>query len=300
MRTTRVLALSLLVASCGREGPATKATPVDGAPVEQVVARVGAQVISGPDVAARINEGGVDAKEALEALVDEALLVEHAHRLGLRPGADAALAAERVMVRAMLRDLERANAPESITDEEVQADFDARQDVYTIPERRGSWHILVKDVGPEGRTRARAIHAELSRAADPRAVYERYAAEGEGASTLEIVAEELPTVPYAARLEKPYKDAMFEIESEGLVKEIVETSYGWHSIVVTEILPEERLRMADVESDIRTRLSLQKRAATLEEVLQALMREGLVEIDDARAERILAKSGRLSRADAPD
>lgn len=299
-RTAVVLMLSLLVAGCPREGPSTQATRPETTTIEEVVARVGGQGISAADVAARMRDEGLDASAALEQLVDEALLVEHASRLGLRPDAEAGRAEERVMVRAMLRDFERERTPESISDEELRADFEQHRDVYEVPERRASWHILVKDPGPEGRERAAAIHAELRRADDLREVYERYAAGSESDSEVEIIAEELPLVPKAVALEKTYKDALFSAESKGLVKEVVETSYGWHAIVVTEIAPRERRRLEDVEDEIRTRLSLQKRSDKLAETIQALEREGLVELDEARAARVLSKSGRLTRADATD
>ena len=100
-----------------------------------------------------------------------------------------------------------------------------------------------------------------------------------------------------AGLEKSYKDAIFAPKSEGPLKSLVETSYGWHAIVVDEILPAEQRSLADVEEASRIRISQGKRTALLVQTVQALKAEGLIRYDEQGVERLLSRIGLPERAD---
>ncbi len=197
----------------------------------------------------------------------------------------------------MLHDMERENTPESISAEELREHYALHEDKFRIPERRRTWHILVKDKGAEAEALAASILRELQRAKDPRTVFERYADGATEGVALEVLAEELPPVTEQAGLEKPYKDAIFSAETEGPLKKLVETSYGWHAIVVAEILPAERLTMAEVEEASRSRISQGKRAAMLVRTVQALTAEGLAQYDEEGVERLLSRTGLPQSAD---
>lgn len=174
---------------------------------------------------------------------------------------------------------------------EVRADFAEHRDKLQVPERRRSWHILVKDSSEAGRRLAESILREVRRADDPKAVYHRYAG-GDGVETeLEVSAEELPPMSTKAGIEKPYKDALFGAKSEGPLEEVVGTSYGWHAIMLTEIIPAEKRTVQDVEDEIRKRLSQKKRFEKLVEIVRKLEAEGMVQYDDRGVERLLSMAG---------
>ena len=181
----------------------------------------------------------VGAEAALEQLVDEALLAQEAERLGFTEDRGDERSIERLMVRTMLHDLEEKNTPESISEEEVREVYALHADKFRDPERRRSWHILVEDESEAAEALAESILREIREAEDPRSVFDRYAdGEPEGLD-FDVRAEDLPAITEKARIEKPYKDALFAAKSEGPLKNVVKTSYGWHAIVVAEILPEE-------------------------------------------------------------
>jgi hypothetical protein len=250
---------------------------------------VGGHSIGGAEVEARMAAEGVGAEAAVWELIDE--------RLGFVEGRDEERTIERLMVRMMLRDLEKESTPESISDEKVREDYRLHFEKFQVPERRASWHILVKDPSEEGRALAESILRELRRADDTRAVYELYAAGGPDGTELEVQAEELPPIAMKAGIEKPYKDALFAAKSKGPLKKIVKTSYGWHAIVLTEIQPGELRSVDDVEDETRERLSQQKRFETLVEIVRSLEAEGLVQYDEQGVERLLSTAGLPERAE---
>ena len=284
------LAALALLSGCERDGTSTRASQVPAHDVEEVVARVGGRPIGASDVAARMQQVGMGPEAALELLVDESLLVAEARRRGLVESADEERALERLMVRAMLHDFESELTPESISTKEVRADFEEHRDKFDVPERRASWHILVKDSSEAGRKRAQSILAEVRRAEDPKTVYRRYEA-GDEEVDIEVKAEELPAISMKDGLEKPYKDALFSAKTAGLINSPVKTTYGWHVLVLTEILPEETRTLEELEAEIRERLSQKKRFEKLVATVQALHAEGLVQYDDQGVDRLLSSPG---------
>jgi len=282
---------------CAREVDEAGAGRAETHLVPNVVARVGGRPIGAAELESRMQSEEIGADAALEQLIDEELLAQEAERLGFTVSGEGQRAVERIMVRAMLRDMETENTPESISDQELREDYARYEDKFRIPERRRSWHILVKGHGEEARSLAESILRELRKAKNPREVFERYANGGSEDLDLEVSAEDLPAVSEAAALEKPYKDAIFAVESEGPLKEVVETSYGWHAIVVAEIMPAEQRTLAEVEEQSRERLSQAKRLAALVRTVQALKAEGLVEYDDEGVERLLSMGGLPERSD---
>jgi parvulin-like peptidyl-prolyl isomerase len=281
VRIVIIIALSVAaLAGCHRDSEEPGAEQQGTRVVTNVVARVGGRPIGAAEVGARMAADGVSADAAIDQLIDEELLVREAERLGLMVSEDGERTIERVMVRSMLHDLEKENTPESISEEEVREDYVLHADKLQVPERRRSWHILVKDSSEAGRARAESILRELRRADDPKTVYERYVEGASDGADFEIEAEELPAISKKAGFKKRYKNALFAAKSEGPLKNVVETSHGWHAIVLVEILPEEHTTIDEVEGEIRERLSQKKRFEQLVEIVQGLEAKGLVQYDE--------------------
>jgi hypothetical protein len=283
--------------ACQRETDVSQADPRGTPIVADVVARVDDRPIGVSEVEARMVAEGVSAEVALEQLIDEEILVREAERRGLTASEEGERTIERAMVRAMLHDLEKETTPESISEEEVREDYALHADKLQVPERRRSWHILVKDRSEAGQALAESILRELRKADDPRAVYERYV-DGAGEGTeIEVTAEDLPAISEKAGFKKSYKAALFAAESEGPLKNAVKTSYGWHAIVLAEILPAEHSTLDDVEAEIRERLSQKKRFERLVEIVQDLEAKGLVQYDEQGVERLLSMAGLPERSE---
>ncbi|MDH3653181.1 MAG: peptidyl-prolyl cis-trans isomerase [Myxococcales bacterium] len=288
---------AVALAGCARDADHELASEVVSGDVARPVARVGGRSIGAAEVEALAGAEAIDAEDALQRLIDEELLAQEAERLGFTVEREGERMIERLMVRSMLHDMEEENTPESISEEELREDYALHEDKFRIPERRRTWHILVKDKGDEAEALAASILRELQRAQDPHTVFARYAGGAPDGVDLEVLAEDLPPVTLEAGLEKPYKDAIFSAKSEGLLKNLVETSYGWHAIVVAEIMPAEQLSMADVEEASRFRISQGKRTAMLVRTVQALTAEGLIQYDEEGVERLLSRTGLPERAD---
>lgn len=292
-----ILVGTLTLLACGREKASETVAVRDAPVVTNVVARVGERSIGASDVAARMTAENLDAKEALDRLIEEELLAQEATRVGILEDPEEERAVERVMVRTMLRDLERDVTPASISKEDVRSDFEAQREKLQVPERRTSWHILVKDSSQEGKRLAESIRAEVLAADDPKAVFRRYASGGDAEPSLEVIAEDLPPIAPRAGIEQAYKDALFAAKSTGPLGSLVETSYGWHVIVLTEILPGERKTLLDVEDEIRERLSQKQRFERLVKIIRAREADGLVEYDHEGVVRLRTMPGLPTRTE---
>lgn len=282
---------------CTRESDETRFVRPEQAVVADVVARVGAVSIGASEVVNRMALEGLDAEAAIEQLIEEAALAQEAERLGLTENRDDELGIERLMVRTMLHDLEKENTPESISDEEVREAYALNASEFQVPERRRSWHILVQSQSEAAEALAQSILRELQRADDPRTVYDRYAnGEPEDAS-LKLKAEDLPAITKKASLKKSYKDAIFGAKSKGPLKNVVKTTYGWHAIVVTEIVPEKIRTFEEVETELRERLSQKRRLGAIVVIVQGLEAQGLVHYDEQGVQRLLSMPGLPERAE---
>lgn len=238
----------------------------------------------------------ISAEAAVQELIDDALLVQEAERMGFTEGREGERVVERLMVRAMLHDLEEENTPETISAAEVRADYAQYADKFQVPERRRSWHILVKDSGDAGKALAESILRQIRQAKDPRSVYELYAQGGLEGTEIEVTAEDLPAITTDAKIEQPYKKALFAAKSEGALETVVKTSHGWHAIVLAEIRPAERRTLDEVEDEIRARLSQKKRFEKVVDIVQGLEARGLVRYDQRGVERLLSMPGLPERA----
>lgn len=276
------------LSGCERAAPKQSSPREDTRLVADVVARVGGRPIGATEVQARMRSDGLSADDALRQLIDEELLEQEARRRGLVESPETERMIERLMVRTMLHDFEKENTPESVTEQELRDDYAMHADKFHIRERRRSWHILVKQTDEAGRALAQSILREIQRAENPRLVFERYAEAGNDDSGFEITAEDLPALTQDANIERPYKDALFAAKGEGPLNDVVKTSYGWHAIVVSEILPEEIRTLADVEAESRERLSQRNRLAKLVDIVGRLEAEGLVEYEEPAVTRLLS------------
>ena len=176
MRIVIAIALLGAVPLTGCKGD-RGASPIEGREarvVGDVVARVGGLSIGVAEVESQMAAEQVGAEAALEQLVDEALLVQEAERLGFTEDRSDEHRIERLMVRTMLHDLEEKATPESISEEEVREVYTLHANKFRVRERRRSWHILVEDDSETAEALAESILREIREAADPRAVFDRY------------------------------------------------------------------------------------------------------------------------------
>ena len=239
----------------------------------------------------------LSAKAALKQLIDEAALLEEAERSGLTEDRGDERRIERLMVRTMLRDLELENTPASISEEDVRGAYALNASEFEVPEQRGSWHILVESQSEAAEALAESILRELEDADDPRAIFDRYADGGPEGLAFAVKAEDLPLITTRSPFKKAYKEAVFGAKSKGPVKKVVKTPYGWHAIVVTEIIAAEVRTLEEAEDDLRLRLSQKRRLGAVVVIVQKLEAEGLVEYDEKGVESLLSMPGLPARSE---
>ncbi len=155
-----------------------------------------------------------------------------------------------------------------VTEAEVKSYYEANKSEYVQPEERQTSHILIAVPSPDGaegaaptqadwdaaRSEAEKIRSEIQNGADFAAQARKYS---DDASTKESGGKLGPvtrgqTVP-------AFEDAVFS-QQKGEVSEPVKTPYGYHLIVVSDIIPEEQLGYDRVKEGIRTALLEQRTA----------------------------------------
>ena len=237
-------------------------------------------------------------RQALPERDEEALLASEAARRGYGDRPEVRLAGRRAMVQALLeREVEAVVTPESIPETDARARWQ-ESERWNRPERRATKHVLARV--PEDAEPATVLAAEeiardaiaaLSAAwGDPTAI-EAVAAELRGVERdgVSVVVEDL--TPYArdAPLEGPYREAMFSIDGPGVVPQPVRTSYGFHAIVVTEIVPALAIPFEEAEADVRAELATERRRERLDAFLEDLRDRYEIRIDETAVREALAQ-----------
>lgn len=259
MMRLSIAAMSLALAwGCGdRAQPARDDVAQTFTTATGDAARVDGVSLAVSDVAATSAALQVDAKTALERLIAEQLLIKEAERRGLQrePSVD------HVSRQAAVQELLAREVESVVVDDAAIADaYAAQHERFVQPVRRASIHVLVSLAKDANRDRDEAAHqlaakltAELRAAPDPRAVWVRYQSVGQ-LQGFTIKAETLPAAGRDERYVEEYLAGLFSSPGLGPLDHPVRTSFGWHSIVVTEITPGSVVTLEQAKDTLRTEL----------------------------------------------
>lgn len=286
----------VLVAGCG----SVDDVDVDGAsdpahaPASVGPAAVGGRVVSTVDghpitvdqVAAAARAAGVTPEVALRRLQDEALLAAAARRAGAGVH-EGARGARQVMVQALLaEEVERRVRPDAIDAAELEAAYQANLGRFERPEQRESVHLLarVTEGAPAGaEAAARAWIAEqhriVSESPDPEAAVLAFQSLPPRDRRFEVLAERVPPQRRAGAADPAYLAALFRPDGPGVVDAPVQTSFGWHVVVVTEVEPAWEATREEALATLRDERLAALRHARLGELLSELAARTAIEVD---------------------
>lgn len=263
-----VVCIAGLASSCGDDGAARGGSKMrrGGAQVGgAVVSTVNGHPILISDVQALMKASTLSAREALERLQAEQLLMAEAERRGIA-GAAIDLVAERARVQALL---DREAAANVATQREVRAAYE--KDVrFHMPERRLPFHVLarVSQTATDSEVAAaRAIAVKAIqdlRSMDIAAVEARYSTTIDG---VKVKTERLPPTRRESAFLKEFLDAVFSLSAPGVVPEPVRTKFGWHAIRVLEITAPRDAPYEEAEKVLRVEITTKKQADAVSALL---------------------------------
>jgi len=140
-----------------------------------------------------------------------------------------------------------------ISDEEVRQYYDERQQQYSTEEERRMSHILVEFDTDNAKEKAEEALVELEQGADFPEVAQTY-------SDDTFSAEQGGDLGWieAGMMDEDFDAAAFELESVGDLSGIVETSFGYHIIKLTDLREGSVTPFSEVEDEVRQQLLTEK------------------------------------------
>lgn len=257
----------------------------------EVVATVDGRAITRREVAELARQLGAPAQEALARLEAELLLAAEARRNGIDEADD--LRVRQAAVQALLAGIEAEVTPASIPDEVVRRLYAEAGEELNRPEQRRASHVLVgitddeATAAPErlGAARALALTIRAELAAGTTSLETLRAQGARDGFTLTV--EELPPYARTGDLEPTFLDALFAMPAPDIAPEPVRTSYGWHVIVLEEIVPALTHTVESAAPELRATEAQRRRFERLQELLVELESRFGVERDERAIQRAM-------------
>jgi hypothetical protein len=220
-----------------------------------VIAEVDGSPISSIELARYARDHEVDARAALEELIALELLAAEAARRGVAPGS-AALSTRQAAVRVLLREeFERSRGKPEIPEQLVRDVYKQREGYFVHPPMRVVHNFLVRDSparpGSEAHRRMQAFVAEArGLPSGPAAVLAL--ARSRGLS----VDPSLRTHSGDPRFVPDWVTATMAVPARvGAISDPFPTSqFGWHAVVIVELLPARNTSYAEAASEVRDRI----------------------------------------------
>jgi hypothetical protein len=253
-RSAAVIGVLAVLLACGTHDQAPPA-PTTAALGGTVVARVGAVTIERSLVEAVAQARNLDARAALDLLIEDALLAQGAQARGLDRRPDVKLALDRARARWVADGIQaRANAKGLPSDEEVAAltakhwqDFDAPAGLRVV-------HVVVlkKKGVPEDACRAlaetieRAVHDAKTETEFEQAAWavprDKFDVRLE---VLPAFAEDGRILEGGGAMDPDFVRAAFALKPGELQTGVVTTSFGWHVMRIIGRVAEKRVPLEE-------------------------------------------------------
>jgi parvulin-like peptidyl-prolyl isomerase len=295
-----IIVLAVSAASCSKkaeEAPVVEDEwPKNGlteAQANEVLAKVGDRTITVGDFADRLAsqspylrarfESPKRRKEFLDNLVRFELLVYEAKRLGYGDEPEIVRARRSAMIQQMVKkEVDEPLEGLKITDEEVQAVYDANPLEFDRPGQVRASDIFIEDRARANELLVRAKKADLAgfrRLAREESDDEKTKANGGDLHFFEATGEGDP--PAAIR------EAAFSLKTVGTVyPKLIESGNGFHIIMLTGKRPALKRTYEQAKRAIRHRLTRERKDAAMEALTKRLREDVEVQVDYAALESI--------------
>jgi peptidyl-prolyl cis-trans isomerase D len=205
---------------------------------------------------------------------------------------------ERRKIRYMLLDLETARAKATVTDAQVQAEYNRRSPEYTTQEEIRASHILLRTEGKkeeEVRATAEGVLKQARAGADFAGLAKKYSddeANRDQGGDLDFFTR--------GRMVPEFEDVAFKL-TPGQISDLVKTQYGFHIIKLVDKKPGSVKPLSEVRQQIMEQLRADAAAEQLGQLAQRLEGEIRTKADLERSAKsqglTIQESGFFGRND---
>lgn len=285
-----VALLSLLMACQGRSPSGVPRTQDRG----PILAKVGTETITTRDLEAIVRRQSPAAKaiygtrEKRRALLDAEVatlsLAQEASRRGYDQDPEV-IRARRQQTASLLirREVDAKVKPETISQGEIVAYFEAHKEEFSRPEEVRVSEVLIKDKARAEKVAAEARNARKpDPAADQRAFQDIVANQSEDAGSkqrggdLGLLRRGVPNYP------PELVEAALSLKVVGDISSPVKTARGFHVLKLVERRSAVSRAVAEVSNEIRQKLFRDLRTRRMDELVEAARRNNKIEIMDER------------------
>ncbi|MBW2507902.1 MAG: peptidyl-prolyl cis-trans isomerase [Deltaproteobacteria bacterium] len=296
-KRTAIIAIALGLLACSKQpdeaAPEAK-QPKHALSEEQanaVLVKVGDRTITVGELADRLAsqspylqarfESPERRKELLDNLVRYELLVYEAKRRGYADDPEVVSARRNVMIQELIK--QEVDAPlegREVTDEEVQAAYDANPTEFDRPAQVRASHIFIK-------SRAKAARVLEKAKGSDRTAFTKLAREESEDDATKADGGDLRF--FTVDAEKPsqaVRRAAFSVDQVGTVyPDLIPGDGGYHIVMLTGKRAELKRTYEQAKRAIRHKLSRERKEAAMEALTERLRKEVKVEVDyDALAQ----------------
>jgi peptidyl-prolyl cis-trans isomerase C len=229
-----------------------------------------------PGTSAQRFESVAAQRELLDGLVRFELLAQAADKAGFTKDPEAIHALQQIAVTKLVNQtLGAVAAPETITAEDIQRDYAARQaSEFTLPPAAEVRHILISDAK---RAEHLAQEARALAPADDRG-FASFASSSSEDSATRASGGDLGFIDKSSRLPSAIVEAALNLKTPGEVVGPLQTPSGYEILRLVSLRAGAVSPLSSVAEPIRQRLYRERRAKALEAFIARLRAETPVEI----------------------
>jgi len=283
--------LCVCLSACGEQvsgllhGESDEVVEISG----DVVSRVDGSAIGTHEVERLVQVGKLPPSAALSRLQAERLLGQEAKSRGYERRTETEITAREALVQQLLVD---AVEPVDVTPAEIEAAYQAQKGRFDQPEKRRGAHVLAIPDPAGGQSALQAAEAfiqetirTLQYSRDVEATLA--AAGGAQVDHVKVVMQELPAAANDGTYVPEFSRAFFSVSAPGVVPDVVKTQFGYHAILVREIVPPHSEPESVAFETLRREIATRKQAQRLDALLSELRKRTPVKFAPD-AQKILA------------